>query len=86
MLEEESGSWDTNHVYQFSDETDNFDFLDPNLPKNGFLCQSFKTLSLDLESASLRYYVQEFSYKANSFEFFDPNLLKNGFWDGISKI
>ena len=45
------------YVYQFSDETDNFGFLGSNLPKNGFWGQNFKSLSLDSELASLRYYV-----------------------------
>ena len=30
------------HVYQFSDKTDKFDILGPNLPKNGFYVQNFK--------------------------------------------
>ena len=34
MLEEESASL-RYHVYQFSDKTNNFDFLSPNLPKIG---------------------------------------------------
>ena len=38
------------HVYQFSDKIDNFEFLCPNLPKNGFWGQNYKNLSLDLES------------------------------------
>ena len=42
---------------------DNFDFLGPNLPKNGFWDQNFKNLSLDSESASLRCYVHQFSDK-----------------------
>ena len=33
------------------------------MPKNGFWCQNFKNLSLDLKSASLRYYVYQFSDK-----------------------
>ena len=57
------------HVYQFSDKTDNFEFLGPNLPKNGFWGQNFKNLSLDLESASLRYYVYQFSDKTDNFGF-----------------
>ena len=67
-------------VYQFSDKTDNFEFLGPNLPKNGFWGRNFKNLSLDLESASLRYYVHQFSDKTDNFEFLGPNLPKNGFW------
>ena len=30
------------HVYQFSDKMDNFEFLGPNLPKNGFLGSKFQ--------------------------------------------
>ena len=59
---------------------DNFEFLGPNLPKNEFWGQNFKNLSLDLESASLRYYVHQFSDKTDNFEFLGPNLPKNGFW------
>ena len=68
------------HVYQFSDKTENFDFLDPNLPKNGFWHQHFKNLSLDSESASLRYYVYQFPDKTDNFEYLGPNLPKNRFW------
>ena len=68
------------YVHQFSDKTDNFEFLGPNLPKNGFWGRNFKNLSLDLESASLRYYVYQFSDKTDNFEFLGPNLPKNRFW------
>ena len=51
------------HVYQFSDKTDNFDFLGPNFTKNGFWGQNFKTLSLNLESASLWYMSTNFQTK-----------------------
>ena len=67
-------------VYQFSDKTDNFEFLGPNWPKNVFWGQNFKNLSLDSESASLRYYVHQFSDKTNNFEFLGPNLPKNWSW------
>ena len=67
-------------MYQFSDKTDNFEFLGPNLPKNGFWGRNFKNLSLDSESASLRYYVHQFSDKTDNFEFLGPNLPKNRFW------
>ena len=67
------------YVHQFSDKTDNFDFLGPNLPKNGFWGQNFKNLSLDSESASLRCYVYQFSDKTDNLEFLDPNLPKNIF-------
>ena len=68
------------HVYQFLDKTDNFEFLGPNLPKNGFWGQNFKSQSLDSESTSLRYYVYQFSDKMDNFEYLGPNLPKNGFW------
>ena len=66
-------------MYQFSDKTDNFEFLGPNLPKNRFWGQNFKNLRLDSESASLRY-VYQFSDKTDNFEFLGPNLPKNRFW------
>ena len=68
------------YVHQFSDKTDNFEFLGPNLPKNGFWGRNFKSLSLDSESASLRYCVYQFSDKTDNLEFLGPNLLKSGFW------
>ena len=58
---------------------DNFEFLGPNLPKNGFWGRHFKSLSLDLESVSLRYYKHQFSDKTDNFEFLGPNLPKNEF-------
>ena len=64
------------HVCQFSDKTDNFDFLGPNLPKNGFLDQNFKNLSLDFESAPPRYHVSQFSVKIDNFDIFGLNLGK----------
>ena len=59
---------------------DNFEFLGPNLTKNGFRDWNFKNLSLDLETASLRYCVHQCSDKTDNFEFLGPNLSKNGFW------
>ena len=67
-------------MYQFSDKKDNFDFLGTNLPKNGFWGQNFKNISLDSESASLRYYEYQFSDIRDNLKFLDPNLPKNGFW------
>ena len=67
-------------MQQFSDKMDNFEFLGPDLPKNRFWGQNFKNLSLDSESASLRYYVHQFSDKTDNFEFLGPNLPKNEFW------
>ena len=63
-------------MHQFSDKTGNFEFLGPNFPKNRFWGQNFKNLSLDSESASLRYYVHQFSDKTDNFEFFGLNLGK----------
>ena len=54
-------------VHKFLDKTDKFEFLGPNLPKNGFWGRNFKNLSLDLESASLRYIVHQFSDKMDNF-------------------
>ena len=68
-------------MYQFSDKTDNFEFLGPNLPKNGFWGRNFKSLSLDSESATLRYYVHQYSDKMENFEFLGTNLPKSKFWD-----
>ena len=68
------------YVHQFSNKTDNFEFLGPNLPKNKFWGRNIKNLSLDLESASMRYCVHHFLDKTDNFEFFGPNLPKNGFW------
>ena len=67
-------------MYQFLDKTDNFEFLGPKLPKNGFWGQNFKNLSLDSELASLRYYEYQFSDKMDNFKFLGPNLHKNRFW------
>ena len=63
-------------MYQFLDKTDNFEFLGPNLPKNGFWGRDFKNLSLDSQSAPPRYHVRQFSVKMEDCEFFDPNLGK----------
>ena len=57
------------HAFQFSDKTDIFDFLGPNLPRNGFWGQNFKNLSLDSNSSSLRYYVHLFSEKTDNLNF-----------------
>ena len=49
------------YVLQFSNKTDNVEFLGPNLPKNGSWGHNFKNLSLYLESASIRCCVYQFS-------------------------
>ena len=64
------------HVCQFSGKTNNFDFFDPNLPKNGFWGWNFKNLSADSRSAPPRDHVCQFSVKMDNFEFFDLNLGK----------
>ena len=43
-------------MYQVLDKTDNFEFLVPNLPKNGFSGRNFKNLSLDSESVTPIYH------------------------------
>ena len=63
-------------MYQFSDKTDNFDFVDPNFPKNGFWCQNFENLSLGLESTPPIYHVCQFSDKMENIWFLDLNLGK----------
>ena len=71
---------------EFLVKMNNSDSLGPNLLKNGFWGQSFKNLSVDSESASLRYYEHQFSDKTENFEFLAPNLPKNGFWGWNFKI
>ena len=61
---------------QFSVNMDNFDFFDPNLPKNGFWGRNFKNLSPNSESAPPRHLVNHFSIKTDNFEFFGRNLRK----------
>ena len=63
-------------MHQFSDKKNNFEFLGPNFPKNGFWGWNFKNLSLDLESAPPRYHVSQFLVKMDNFEFFGLNLGK----------
>ena len=64
------------HVCQFSGKANNFDFFDPNLPKNKFWGWDFKNLSADSRSAPSRDHVCQFSVKINNFEFFGLNLRK----------
>ena len=61
---------------QFSGKTSNFNFFDPNLPKNGFWGWNFKNLSADLESGPPTDHVCQFSGKVNNFEVFGLNLGK----------
>ena len=67
-------------MHQFLDKIENFEFFGLNLPKNEFSFQNVKNLSLDLKSASLRYYEYQFLDKTDNFEFLIPNLSKNEFW------
>ena len=62
-------------MYQFSGKMNKFDFLGPNLPKNGFWGRKVKNLSLDLESAPPKHHFQ-ILVKMDNFEFFDLNLGK----------
>ena len=61
---------------QFSRKTDDFDFLGPSLPQDGFWDRNFKNLSPNSESTSPNYHVCQFSVKMNNFEFFGLNLGK----------
>ena len=65
-LDSESASL-RHYVHQFSDKTDNFQFLGPNLPKSEFQGRNFKNLSLDSESAPPVYHVCQFSIKMDNF-------------------
>ena len=65
---------------------DNFEFLAPNLPKNGFWGQNFKNISLDSESVPSRYYVIYFQSKWTTLNFSTyiwgncPITLRGIFW------
>ena len=48
--------------------------------KMDFGGQNFKNLSLDSESASLRYCAYQFPDIRGNFKFLDPNFPQNGFW------
>ena len=48
-------------------------------PKMDFRVEILK-ICLDLESASLTYYMHQFLDKTDNFEFLGPNLPKNEFW------
>ena len=63
---------------RFSGKTDNFHFFGPNLPRNGFSGRNFENLSLDLESAPLRYHVCQFSIKMENFKFGEIASLRWG--------
>ena len=57
-------------MYQFLDKMDNFEFLGPNFPKNGFWGRNFKNLSLDSESTPPIYHLCQFSVKMDNVYFF----------------
>ena len=59
---------------QFSGKTDNFDFYDPNFPRNGFWGRNFKNLTVGSKSTPTQYHVCQFSFKMDNFEFFQLNL------------
>ena len=63
-------------MYHFSGIRDNIEFLNPNLPKNGFWSRNFKNKSLDSESIPPIYHVCQFSVKRDIFKFFGQNLWK----------
>ena len=62
------------HMCQFSDKTNSFNFLGPNLPKNEFWGRDFKNLAS--QSVPPKYHVSQFSVKMDGFEFFGLNLRK----------
>ena len=53
MLDKELASL-SYHVYQFSGETNNFDFFDQNLPKNDFWGRTFQNLSVQIHDQHLQ--------------------------------
>ena len=61
---------------RFSGKNDNFDFFDPNLPKNELWGPNFKKLSPDLDSAPPSSLAGQFSVKIDNFEFLGLNLEK----------
>ena len=52
----------------------------PKFAQNWILRLKFQNLSLDLESASFRYYVYQLSDKMDNFKLLSPNLPNNGYW------
>ena len=74
-------------MHQFSDKTDIFDILGPDLPKNRFWGQDFENLSLDSELAFLRYYSWDtIKKKQTTLNFWAQISTKIDFGVGISKI
>ena len=55
------------YVYQFSDKTNNFEFLASNLPKNRLWGSNFQNLGLNSESTSLMCHMCPFSVKMDNF-------------------
>ena len=54
------------YVYQFSDKTNNFEFLASNLPKNRLWGSNFQNLGLNSESTSLMCHMCPFSVKMDN--------------------
>ena len=59
---------------QFSGKTDNFDFFDKKLPKNGFWGLNFKKLSAVSNLYPPSFPMYQFSVKINKFELFGLSL------------
>ena len=55
------------YEYQFSDKTNNFEFLASNLPKNRLWGWNFQNLGLNSESTSLMCHMCPFSVKMDNF-------------------
>ena len=58
-------------MHQFSNKTNNFEFLGPNLPRNWFWGRNFKNVILDSESTPPLYHVCQFSVRTDNIGFFD---------------
>ena len=70
------------HVYQFSDKTDYFEFLGPNLPKIGFWGQNLKSLKSGFGISVLEIIFAPIfrQNRQDNFEYLGSNLPKIGFW------
>ena len=65
-------------VRQFSDKTDNFDFIAQIFPKME-LGLEIQKANVEQEPASLKYSVCQFSGEKDNFDFFGPSVPKNEF-------
>ena len=61
---------------EFSGKTDNFDFFNTNLAKNGIWGWNFKNLNVVSRSVPPRDHVCQFSVRMDNFDFFGLNLGK----------